>query len=414
MPHALPRPGARRDHRVAPRGPAQPASSRASSSAVSGRSAAAAESAIDAGRLAPGIGMTTSACARCQARQTCCGETPRSRATSANAACSSPSAAALPIPPSGDQGRNAIPCRAQCSSSARDERNARRELVLHRRQLGGRAGQLDLVDVGVADADADDLALGAQLLQRADRLRVRHRRVGPVELVEPDRLDAERPQRRLAGRPQVLRAAVQRPRAVRRPGVAALGGDDDGRGRRPTTRSARATSRSLWPTSSAPRQYASAVSMRVTPASRAACTVATACASSGRPSTDRGMAPRPIAPTVRSASRRCCTGSSWVGCCHRLPRGLGSGSPPVSVADADRRFAWRTRSAVWWRRGRARPSRSRRSSSPTRGRARRWSGCRRAGCATPTCTTARAASTTTSRSCSATRPRAWWRPSART
>src|SRR3712207_3965027 len=40
-------------------------------------------------------------------------------------------------------------------------------------------------------------------------------------------------------------------------------------------------------------------------------------------------------------------------------------------------------------------------------RVRRWSTCRRAGSATPTCTTARAASTTTSRSCSATRPPAW-------
>ena len=41
---------------------------------------------------------------------------------------------------------------------------------------------------------------------------------------------------------------------------------------------------------------------------------------------------------------------------------------------------------------------------PDPARARPWSRCRRAGCATPTSTTARAASTTTSRSCSATRP----------
>ena len=47
----------------------------------------------------------------------------------------------------------------------------------------------------------------------------------------------------------------------------------------------------------------------------------------------------------------------------------------------------------------------------SRARARRWSRCRRAACATPTCTTGRARSTTTSRSCSATRPRAWSRPS---
>ena len=55
----------------------------------------------------------------------------------------------------------------------------------------------------------------------------------------------------------------------------------------------------------------------------------------------------------------------------------------------------------------------RRSSSRSRARARRWCRSRRAGCATPTCTTARAASTTTSRSCSATRPPAWSRRSAR-
>ncbi len=41
--------------------------------------------------------------------------------------------------------------------------------------------------------------------------------------------------------------------------------------------------------------------------------------------------------------------------------------------------------------------------SPTRARARPWCGSRPAGCATPTSTTGRAASTTTSRSCSATR-----------
>ena len=48
---------------------------------------------------------------------------------------------------------------------------------------------------------------------------------------------------------------------------------------------------------------------------------------------------------------------------------------------------------------------------PTPGRARRSSRCRRAACATPTCTTGRAASTTTSRSCSATRRPAWSRRS---
>ena len=75
---------------------------------------------------------------------------------------------------------------------------------------------------------------------------------------------------------------------------------------------------------------------------------------------------------------------------------------------------WRTKSRVWWRGRRASRSRWPPSRSPTPARARRWSTSRRAGCATPTCTTGRAPSTTTSRSCSATRPPASSRPSART
>src|SRR3954463_9579003 len=51
--------------------------------------------------------------------------------------------------------------------------------------------------------------------------------------------------------------------------------------------------------------------MRVTPASRAACTTASASAGEGRCSlVDRGMAPRPTALTVRSPMRRCCMGPS--------------------------------------------------------------------------------------------------------
>ena len=62
---------------------------------------------------------------------------------------------------------------------------------------------------------------------------------------------------------------------------------------------------------------------------------------------------------------------------------------------------------------RERRSRSSTSSSPTPDRARRSCGSRPAGCATPTCTTARAASTTSSRSCSGTRRPASSRRSAR-
>src|SRR3954468_7093434 len=51
--------------------------------------------------------------------------------------------------------------------------------------------------------------------------------------------------------------------------------------------------------------------MRVTPASRAACTTASASAGEGRCSlVDRGIAPRPTALTVRSPMRRCCMGPS--------------------------------------------------------------------------------------------------------
>ena len=61
---------------------------------------------------------------------------------------------------------------------------------------------------------------------RADRLGVRDLRVGPVELVEPDGLDAEPLERGLAGLAQVLGRAVDGPAAVAGAQVAALGGDE--------------------------------------------------------------------------------------------------------------------------------------------------------------------------------------------
>ena len=62
--------------------------------------------------------------------------------------------------------------------------------------------------------------------QRADRVGVRHRRVGPVELVEADRVDAEALGRGLGGLLQVLGTAVLRPRVRLGPQVAALGRDE--------------------------------------------------------------------------------------------------------------------------------------------------------------------------------------------
>lgn len=76
------------------------------------------------GRLAPGIGMTTGALASSHASATCCGLTPRAAAISANAACAEPSPPALPMPPSGLHGRNAMPSSAHSSSSGSLLRNA--------------------------------------------------------------------------------------------------------------------------------------------------------------------------------------------------------------------------------------------------------------------------------------------------
>ena len=213
------------------------------------------------------------------------------------------------MPPSGDHGRNATPSSAHRSTSGSLDRNrgdssfcTDASVVIARRLA-------DLRGVGVADADELHLALLPQLLQRADRLGPRHLRVGPVELVEPDRLDAERPQRGLAGRAQVLAAAVERPRAVRRAGVAALGRDEHGVAVAATTTPApwRAAARCGRPRRGrgSTRRRCRAGSRRRR-ARRGRC--ATACASSGRPSIDRGMPPRPIAPTVRVPRVRCCTG----------------------------------------------------------------------------------------------------------
>src|SRR3954451_18485384 len=95
---------------------------RATWASVSFRSAAAAESVIDDGREAPGMGMTTSACARCQASVTRYTDTPSSSATSANAGAPAASAPAAVTPPNGLHGRNANPTEAQCASSPAEER----------------------------------------------------------------------------------------------------------------------------------------------------------------------------------------------------------------------------------------------------------------------------------------------------
>ncbi len=96
-----------------------------------------------------------------------------------------------------------------------------------------------------------DLALVQQLAEGADGLGVRHLRVRPVELVEPDGLDAEPLEGCLAGRPQVLGAAVEHPAPVAGAEVAALGGDQHRREVAAQLPSALAISVSLCPTSPA-------------------------------------------------------------------------------------------------------------------------------------------------------------------
>ena len=219
----------------------------ASSSSESSSSAARTESVMLSGRLAPGIGMTVGPCASSHASATCCGE------TSCVSAAARPRrrrrvASDLPMPPSGDQGRNAIPRSRAGVDLALGERRgvAERELVLDRDDLGDPERLLELLDGAVGQADPAHLALVLELLECADRLGVGHVRVGAVVLVEVDAVGVERLQRGLAGRADVLGPAVELPRAAGAD-VARLGGDETP-SRRPF--SALAISRSLWPTSS--------------------------------------------------------------------------------------------------------------------------------------------------------------------
>ena len=76
------------------------------------------------GRDAPGIGITCGDLARCQARQTTCGLTPRASATCWNGAKRSPRVAADSIPAQRAYGRNAIPSSSHSSSSGSLLRNA--------------------------------------------------------------------------------------------------------------------------------------------------------------------------------------------------------------------------------------------------------------------------------------------------
>ena len=86
------------------------------SSSLSSSSAAWMESVMFSTLVEPGIGMTVGPWASSHASATCCGETSCVSAavrTASTVALES----ALPMPPSGDQGRNAIPRCVHASTS---------------------------------------------------------------------------------------------------------------------------------------------------------------------------------------------------------------------------------------------------------------------------------------------------------
>src|SRR5580704_17900793 len=110
---------------------------------------------------------------------------------------------------------------------------AGRELVLHADEPAGEH-PLRLVDLGhggVGDAGHEDLALVEKVSQCADGLGPRNLGVRAVVLVEPDGIDAEAFEGRLACLFDVGGVAVHRPAAVAGAPVPALGGDEDVVGR---------------------------------------------------------------------------------------------------------------------------------------------------------------------------------------
>ena len=116
-----------------------------------------------------------------------------------------------------------------------------------------------------------------QRRERAHAGRERHARIGRVQLIEIDAIDAERRAAGRAGRDQVARAAVRDPAAVAGASARPWSRRRIARAIAASTSRARARSgvRCGRPRSSS-QQYASAVSRNVTPASSAACRTAIA------------------------------------------------------------------------------------------------------------------------------------------
>ena len=102
------------------------------------------------------------------------------------------------------------------------------ELHLHGGDLGDPPGLFDLSHRDVTEADARDQAVALQPGERPHAGRERRTRIGRVQLIQIDPIDAEGAPARLARRNEVPRTAVRDPLSPRA-GQAAFGGDQDAR-----------------------------------------------------------------------------------------------------------------------------------------------------------------------------------------
>ena len=122
---------------------------------------------------------------------------------------------------------NAEPLLLACLQHGLGVARRDRVAVLHGHDRHDLLRLLEVLDAHVGQPDVADLALVAQLGQRAHRLLERHLRVGRVQLVEGDRVQLQAQQRLLAAALQPLGPAVGLPAPGARAREAALGRDHE-------------------------------------------------------------------------------------------------------------------------------------------------------------------------------------------
>src|SRR5882724_4001394 len=118
---------------------------------------------------------------------------------------------------------NPISCDSHSVSMSRQRLLVRSSRLCTVLDVSDESGAGELLEGDIGDADVPDLALALQVLERADRLQAGDGRVGGVQLVEVDAVEFKPAQRRLAGGPQMVRAAVGRPPDQLAPGRPAAG-----------------------------------------------------------------------------------------------------------------------------------------------------------------------------------------------